>query len=298
MPDGWESGGLTEITIPGDAGPNDPRVYVGQDDPLLTAINQDAGIVLYWANGRAFVISVEASGGPDHGQLHIWSNDEINGLKQLIDLDHDVPSDSATVNLGQGGSAQAVDVTLSGDVIRIGGLFTTSVNLGASLPPSNLAGPDVTLYGQTMPRGLVPGGITDTTASGAAIGTTETVALTIPATTYRAGRAYQVVMKGGFTPSIANAVVQTRIRKTNVAGQDLGEFFRYPLSLANLPHNGYGTGVIFTVGAADVTAAICLTLQASAGATVTHAANSTNPRRLEIFDINDASMYPSNPVLV
>lgn len=69
MPDGWEAAGFTDITIPADAGVNDPRIYVGQNDPLAAAVGQDAAIVFYWADQRAFVISVSDSGGTgDHGQ--------------------------------------------------------------------------------------------------------------------------------------------------------------------------------------------------------------------------------------
>jgi hypothetical protein len=100
MPDGWESGGLTDITIPGDASVNDPRIYVGQNDPIASMFG-DAAIVMYWGNGRAFFLNVEQSGSPDRGQLHLQSFDPVTGNHQYIDLDVDMVGMVETMNIGQ-----------------------------------------------------------------------------------------------------------------------------------------------------------------------------------------------------
>lgn len=88
------------ITLPPDAGPSDPRIYIGPDDPLATSVGQDAAIVLYFGVDRAFIISVDQSGSPDFGQFKVLSVDPTNGLCQLFDVDDDIAGSDVSLSIG------------------------------------------------------------------------------------------------------------------------------------------------------------------------------------------------------
>lgn len=72
MPSGWEDSGLQSITIPADAAPADPHIYIGDDDPLAIAAGQDASMSLYFNTASAFLIAVETFGTHNDGQLNIY----------------------------------------------------------------------------------------------------------------------------------------------------------------------------------------------------------------------------------
>jgi hypothetical protein len=132
------------------------------------------------------------------------------------------------------------------------------------------------------------------TTSSAGI-TTETVVLTLPSTTYYAGRAYRVAMAGGATTNTANTFADFRVKKTSATGATLAEFYRTSTPAVSLAFNAHGER-IFVVGAADVTAVIVLTLQTPTGQQV-HFATTTSPRYLCIDEVGPASYYPNTAVL-
>jgi hypothetical protein len=70
----WSEYPLDSITIPADAGDSDPRIFIGQDDPILQAIFADAGIVFYFDTNKAFVLAADhfVDVGVDQGTLTLY----------------------------------------------------------------------------------------------------------------------------------------------------------------------------------------------------------------------------------
>lgn len=273
----WNDAPTTSITVPGDAAPDDPQVFVGQGHPLIERLGQTAGIVFQWQNGRGFVLAVEDSGGTgDRGQLHLYGIDE-NRLRQYItvDFDNSTPGDDAlTISVGSD-TRFGVDPT----GIYLGGSFDTS---GAHL------------YGKHMGRGLV--GSATAVASSPAIGA-ETAVLTTGAIVWKAGRAYRVEFIGATQGSAAGNFAYWRLRKTNLAGAQLVEMLR--TRTETLPQNCELTAEIVNATGADITAPLCLTLQLSGGAgdVKMFAAPTVGPGRpatLRVTEINgDDTDYPN-----
>lgn len=287
MPDGWESAGITDITIPGDAGPSDPRVYVGQNDPIALSLSQDAALVFYFGNERAFLITVEQSGDDTFGQLHFLGFDSgPTTLKSYIDFDFDIDNDQGFVYLGQSGRTQNLNTYINGLVNYLGGFGFTA----------DKEGTDIRLYGESAPRGFHATAGSNAVQAGITVAAGETLCFATPGEDYIAGRAYRVTMKGGVRTAAASAQAQLRLRKTGVGGQDLGEYFRYPMNVANSVHAAHGTRE-FTVGATTVNASIALTIQANTN-TIDHFATATSPREIVIEDVGAASRYPLAAVLV
>lgn len=129
-----------------------------------------------------------------------------------------------------------------------------------------------------------------------AIGTTTTAILSLPSTTYKAGRAYQVHVGGGYIMSTTTAQAFFDLWKTSTAGTQVLQFARTPIPGSTATAHLSMTS-IFTVGGADVTAQLVLGTQASAAATVTHAGSALNPRFIMVRDVGPAAAYPSAPVL-
>lgn len=282
MPDGWESGGVTDITIPGDAGPSDPRIYVGQADPIATFLGQDAAVVFYWADQRAFLISVEQSGGPDHGQLHILSFDEINGIKQLIDLDHEVAANQGQIFIGQG--THQVDTIVKGRNLELRSTLGTVIGSDVDVDIT----PDVDLNFDPVGRINVYGApITEwvngigAVVNSAAIAAVETVVLTVPAMDYLANTCYRVVIAGAVTASVAPNNPIVRLRKTNAAGQ------QFQVSRIHCPNAAttFNSDFVafFKVGAANVNAALALTIVGSGAFNAVLSGAATSPSSVDVY---------------
>jgi hypothetical protein len=127
--------------------------------------------------------------------------------------------------------------------------------------------------------------------------TADSVLWTAPSATYRANRAYRVVLEGYYSPSVAGSF-HPRIRKTNLAGQVLkdGGFFT---NVAGQPTNCTFSG-IFVTGGSPVTAALAVTGVLSAGTcTLFGAATTTGATTtIEVRDIGAASAYTTVATLV
>lgn len=282
--------GLRRLVIPWGASGSQDRVVLSTDDPVAVAAGQSAAILWYWGNQQAFLLSIGKSG--VDGVLKLSSYDATNGLAQLVKATHILTPYETRLQLGV-------------DTMAVLNLFGMTINIA---PPSgankslNLCSneadgatdPDLTFYGISAGRGL-RSRISDT-ASSAAIGTTETVVLTVLSRPYRANRCYRVKVGGQASISVTTNTMGWQLRKTNATGQIVGVWSRTPspsttgIESMNLEAN-------FTVGAADVTAVMVLTLQASAG-TATHAGSANRPRKVEIYDCGAASSFPNEPVLV
>lgn len=126
---------------------------------------------------------------------------------------------------------------------------------------------------------------------------TEDIVLTLPSATYKAGRAYNAVHNGqcSLQTSITNSILYFRLRKTNVAGAIVRPFGR--ATLVNTQVCAVNQEGIFTVGAADVTTTLVLTMSVPAGSTGTHNAGAGFQREVNIYDVGAASDYPNAPVL-
>jgi hypothetical protein len=154
----------------------------------------------------------------------------------------------------------------------------------------------LTVYGRDQGRGLWAKA--ESTVLSGAVGTTETVMLS-STDLYKAGRAYEVRHNGGVRGAAANCYAQFRLRNTNAAGQDLGEFYReFCGSSASTVVSARRSGAIFTIGSSDITRTVALTMQGTATGDVTHFASTNTPRQMLVFDIGRATDYPTNVVLV
>lgn len=133
-------------------------------------------------------------------------------------------------------------------------------------------------------------------ASSAAI-TAETVILTLPSATYKANQAYEVKFEGAYSVTATTNVVSAYLRKTNVAGAIISNFGPR-LPQVSLAGSGFlaDASVMFQIGGADVTAALCVTLQSSA-ASVTLVANPQRPARVRALPRGAASLYTNLPTL-
>jgi hypothetical protein len=139
----------------------------------------------------------------------------------------------------------------------------------------------------TMPDGVaryVTGAILTTTT--AAIGNTETIVLSTPSTTWKAGRLYKITYAGMITGSVATNRPLWRVRKTDTAGTQLWANAK-PIISVGSQHDGNFFGY-FRCGVSDVTAVVALTLQASASFTAT-------ALETGVFEIHDVGTVASRP---
>lgn len=289
-----------DLTLPPGAGKGDARIYLGPNDPIAEELSQDAAIVFYWAEERAFVLSVEHSGGT-RGQLHLWSTTP-DGSVQWIDFDH--PDDNANDASGAIGQRLRA-LSISPAELEIVPTTHTLDDIPQAVPELYLGGynyteqlgpmVDTIYYGRSAGRGLIAS--VNSNASTGAISTTETALLTIPSRTYYAGRAYELTTKGGVTYAAATTHLLMRARKTGVGGQDLGEFYRPAVNVASATvvfaaSWGLGAGVGFKVGADNITAAIALTGVTVAAGTAVHYANAVTRRNFKVWDVGAADDFP------
>lgn len=151
--------------------------------------------------------------------------------------------------------------------------------------------------GVTAGRGFVSGGNVDLTADTAAIGVTETVVLTMPALTFKAGRAYALRLHTTVRSNTAAATCSINIRDTNAAGTLRGGTWRVNTTAAgaageiqlHLDHTvGNNTG-------ADITnRVLVLTLTSNSGVNTVllHAASPTLETWWEVWDIGLVTDHP------
>lgn len=206
-----------------------------------------------------------------------------------------------TLGFNSGGSAQCQFVIL--------GPHTTNGNGGTILLTSqsedHTVGSSLDLLvnkvtiggnGKDIGRGLLTR--VDSISDSAAIAaSTEDIVLTLPSVTYKANRAYNAVhnAQASLQTAITNSILYFRLRKNNVGGAIVRPFGRAPL--VNTQICAVNQAGEFTVGAADVTATLVLTMSVPAGSTGTHNAGAGFQREVNIYDIGAASDYPNAPVL-
>ncbi|MFD6421546.1 hypothetical protein [Streptomyces sp. NPDC060198] len=124
----------------------------------------------------------------------------------------------------------------------------------------------------------------------------ELVWVTTPSLIFRAGRAYEVTVKGLLAPTATASEGQVRVRKTGIGGQLLYDSFRFPTS--QIGNYGFIFSNIFIVGGANVTAALASTVARASGAALySISATTTSVAYLKITDEGPAADFTGATVL-
>lgn len=306
---GWTADKLN-LTLPPGATAPETFIYVGDADGdpygMLTYVGLDSGVVFYFGTAPyAYVFGIFQdflAGVPTNdGHLYLVGVDQIAGdILTILETDW-IPQSAGgplgmPIQIGEGlnfmfyESDETEMHAASGDVlISAGGTVTIGEHTtfpGSSWPTDI----DGELYVRQNELGWGIWNSVGAAASSAAIGA-ETVVLTLPATTYIAGRAYRATVHAGVSGNTAGALADMRLRKTNAAGAILAELYRTELNTNGPVHAQHAT-CEFVVGANDVTATLVLTISASAG-TVTQFGNATSARTITIEDIGSAAQVTS-----
>lgn len=135
-------------------------------------------------------------------------------------------------------------------------------------------------------------GTTLTVNSGPITGAaTETVIITLPEYTHKAGRAYKLEVSGLFNVSVSPNRPVWQIRKTNNVGQSLKTA---DVGAVNTGQHSVDFACHFTVGGTDVTAELVVTLSSASG---TFSVTQLAPTEVNVYEIGAATNKPSSPVL-
>lgn len=122
--------------------------------------------------------------------------------------------------------------------------------------------------------------------------TTETASLTITGMTFVAGIAYEASMRCGIATAATGTLASMRLRKTNAAGADWGEYFRFE-GKASPVMSAISSIFLINNTQTDVVSDVCLTAQSSVAAAnaLNIYANANSPRYLVIKPAGFASDY-------
>jgi hypothetical protein len=131
--------------------------------------------------------------------------------------------------------------------------------------------------------------------------TTETAALTITGMVFKAGLAYEAVMRMGLQTASNTPVIfcNARVRKFNAtpaSGADWGEYFRFTGNngvAGTAPQSALGSIFLLNNTAADITSDVNLTVQSSVAVAnaITIFANTVSPRFFTIKPAGFAADY-------
>lgn len=123
--------------------------------------------------------------------------------------------------------------------------------------------------------------------------TAETVTLTIVGMVFVAGLAYEVQMRGGVAAATSGTLVNMRVRKTNAAGADWGEFYRFEGKGSGNPMNMVSSIYLINNTSSDITSDVALTGASSVAAAnaITLWASVNSPRFFTIKPAGFASDY-------
>lgn len=219
--------------------------------------------------------SLVAPGPPDRTYMTLITPEYANKPRMALDL-YSQPGDGSTAASAKFyDTSSATHLTVSPTTVKSFSTFT--------------AGPDSIDIG----RGTLINA--ESNANSGVVGVAEAVILTSSSATFRANRAYKIRCYARYsqTTAAANNLI-VAFRKTNLAGQVLSNIARFlQLPAASTAFSGY-VEAKFTVGAANVTAAIAMTLVGSAANNAIQQAG----RSFEIEDIGPSSLYTVEPVLV
>lgn len=110
--------------------------------------------------------------------------------------------------------------------------------------------------------------------------------------TFIKGRAYEVKMHGGISTTSANAWAAFQVYRKGPATM-IGDFYRFPAPATGTVYNASASGFYFTPASANVTDGIDLYGFGSTAGVITHVGSSSTPRNVEVYDVGDASQFPS-----
>lgn len=138
------------------------------------------------------------------------------------------------------------------------------------------------------------------TASTTGVGSTETVALTVPSYTYKANSAYALHFHGGVSVSAnppasiggSNFLNRTlfRFRKTNASGQQL-DVCR--MIHTNQESTGLSYECVFQVGSSDITTALALTITGGTTWNSNISAGATSPAGVDVYRVGAEGGAPA-----
>ncbi len=217
------------------------------------------------------------------------TSDTSIGLMGATDIRHQAENDLDLL----AGNAVGVQLTQPDGQFNV-----TGTRLISSFDGRMRLGPD----DGEVSRGWVAGAII--TANNAGVINSEAVQLSAldgagNPFTFRAGRAYKVVVRGGVTTTATASPPLWRLKKTNTGGQQFDVWRTACTATGTTFPATYTTG--FRCDPAnDVTAIIVLTLTAPAGVTIQLTGAATSPAVLDIYDdgIADNTYRSGLPVLV
>lgn len=233
-------------------------------------------------------VGVSALGGASgRAQMQIQTPSFDNGVTTYIGPTIELNTSSPD------GSASEVRLRF-GNVIVDDGVFRIGTLEIKQTPTTT-----VEIDGQDIGRGWVAGG--SLTASSTPVGAVETTAISCldkagNPYTYKKGRSYKIDFCGSVASSAANTDVLLRFRKTNPAGQQIN-VGRTPCRALATSYIG-DFGAYFTVGAADVTATIVVTVTGTGASNGQISAAATSPAQANIYDHGIAAYQPNAAVLV
>lgn len=105
--------------------------------------------------------------------------------------------------------------------------------------------------------------------------------------TFVQGRVYECKTHGGVQASSTGVVDLRAYRNT---GTQIGEFFRFPVTVASVALNASASGLYFTP-AANVSGAVALYGQSSLTSPTHVGTSSGTPRNIEVYDVGDTTQY-------
>lgn len=198
-------------------------------------------------------------------------------------------------------TATVAAITSSGITISVaGGSFTAGVGVVTSYAPA--VGDTVAVFRQDS-SWLILGRVAPASTRGiASLGSdsgpygSETVIASTPVETWKADTAYVATVRGRWKPTNTTTPRSLwHVRKgTSVSGQTIVDFGRVTC-ISVEPYNVTLSGY-FTVGSADITTAVCLTITSGSAAGVNDVTAMT-PTVLEILPAGPASLFPDNTVM-
>lgn len=257
---------INSLTLPNTAGPNDPRVVIGDELP--------PELIAYYASHSETAL---------RGTVY---------YKDLTHYEYDIlvftPFGSQAIKAigGRNGGAVAESMRYS----------ATDIAVGANGDPTgffieNNAFLDITLGASFLIDGIEQGrGLLWETAAAAATGAVavETVFLTAPSATYKAGRAFRIEWVATSNSSIAN-IVNYKFRRTNLAGANKASWAKTHPIVNALSDSDWvivinGTGV-------DITDTAVLTVQPSAGTVNVAGGAGVTVAAAQCWDVGAAAQF-------
>lgn len=186
------------------------------------------------------------------------------------------------------------DIYLSGvlveDVPRLQGV---TAQQGALVQVLSYRG-SLLIIGQSAETGATAGAGLWTrvrsTSSSASMTTSLATVLTTTGTTFLRNRVYEIRSHGGVQTTSAGGLAQLRAYRSG--GAILGEWYRFPCTVADVTFNATVGGMYFAISnAGNVGGAVELRMAMSAGNGI-HYANTDQERNLEIWDVGEISQFP------